>query len=101
MQTVNITSATTFSASVPFENNPKMKVIVLTCNTVTEKLVDSTVEIDVDKDATTDNRKETLTGSAFDSLCATGGAVYDNLPWDTYSGTVDVPDVGTPFPSVP
>lgn len=91
-QTVNVTSATVFSAAVDFVNNPKMKIIVLTCNTVTEKLVDSTVEIDVDKDATTDNRKATLTGSAFDSLCSTGGAVYDNLPWDTYSGTVEVPD---------
>lgn len=100
-QTVNVTSATVFSAALDFVNNAKMKVIVLTCNTVTEKLVDSTVELDVDKDATTDNRKQTLTGSAFDSLCSTGGAVYDNLPWDTYSGTVEVPDQAPAFPVVP
>ncbi len=100
-QTVNVTSATVFSAALDFVNNPQMKIIVLTCNTVTEKLVDSTVEIDVDKNATTDNRKATLTGSAFDSLCSTGGAVYDNLPWDTYSGSVEVPDVSPFFPVVP
>lgn len=97
-QTVNVTSATVFSAALDFVNNPKMKVIVLTCNTVTEQLVDSTVELDIDKDAATDNRKATLTGAAYDALCGTGGAVYDNLPWDTYSGTVEVPDRPTLFP---
>ena len=99
-QTVNITSATV-AASVTFVNNPKMKIIVLTCNTVTEKLVDSTVEIDVDKDANTDNRKATLTGASFDSLCTslTNGAVYDNLPWDTYNGAVELPDQAPLFPT--
>ena len=96
--TVNVTSATVFSAAVDFVNNPQMKVIVLTCNTVTEKLVDSTVTIDDNNAATVDDRKATLTGSAFDSLCGTGGAVYDNLPWNTYSGTVEVPDQAPSFP---
>ena len=77
---MNITSATVFSAAVGFVNNPKMKIIVLTCNTVTEKLVDSTVTIDDKNVLTTDDTKATLTGTAFDSLCGTGGAVYDNSP---------------------
>jgi hypothetical protein len=99
-QTVNVTSASVFSAAIPFVNNAKMKVIVLTCNTVTEKLVDSTVEIDIVADPATDNKKATLTGTstALDALCGTGGAVYDNLSWGTYDGTVEVPDQAPLFP---
>ena len=95
---MNITSATVFGAAVAFVNNPRMKIIVLTCNTVTETLVDSTVTINDRHAATTDDTKATLTGAASDSLCGTGGAVFDDLPWNTYSGSVEVPDQAPLFP---
>lgn len=103
-QTVNITSATVFSAAVAFENNPKMKLIVITCNTVTEKLVDGTVTLTgaptgaATRETLKASQLPTTAGFTEAAVCGLAGANYDDLTWGTYTPSVELPDVGTPFP---
>ena len=103
-QTVNITSATVFPATLDFVNNPKMKLIVITCNTVTEKLADGTVTV---TGTPGDDTRETLkasqlpTGVTEAAVCGLAGANYDDLTWGTYTPSVELPDVAPLFPVVP
>lgn len=75
------------------------KVIVLTCNTSTETLVDSTVDLDP---GTAGGEKETLTsapgGLTEAQLCGLGGASYDNLTTADYDLQVELPDQAPLFP---
>lgn len=71
------------------------KLIVITCNTTTEKLVDSTVTLGgVDK--------ETLTSASTpteEQICGLGGASYDDLTANTYNPSVELPDKAPLFPT--
>jgi predicted secreted protein len=78
-----------------FGNRQLFKLIVITCNTVTETLVDSTVTMDgVDT--------QTITtpplGITEAQLCGLGGASYDNLPQGIYNLIVELPDLLPFFP---
>ena len=94
-----------------FVNQSLYKLLVITCNTADETLVDSTVDLDGDL-TTAGDTKETLkaselTQAALSSLtsaqrqaliCGLAGANYDNLNGGNYQPKVELPDVGTPFP---
>lgn len=85
----------------PFKDPQLFKLIVITCNTATEALVDSTVDLDGAPGA---DERETIkaselpTGLTEATLCGLAGANYDNLPQGSYSPDVTLPDVGNQFP---
>lgn len=86
--------------SEAFVNRALYKLIVITCNTTTEALVDSTVTLSNDN-------KETLKASQLPqglteaTVCGLAGANYDNLTRGTYTPSVELPDVPPLFPSSP
>ena len=73
--------------SIAFVNRELFRLIVLTCNQVTNELVGSTVTLDGDV--------RTTLGSSTDptaaELCALGGANYENLTRGTYVPSVEIP----------
>lgn len=105
-ESVVVTRGGTAQPTTAFVNPGLYKLIILTCNTATEKLVDSTVDLDGNP-ATTNDKKETLYVSPSNpndsrhGLCATGGAVYDDLAGATYTPSVELPDVSPFFPVDP
>ena len=98
-ETVEITIANPNGTAPTFVNPALFKVIVLTCNTTTEQLVDSTVDLDP---GTAGGQKETLTsppgGITQAQLCALGGANYDDLTRGNYDLRVELPDQAPLFP---
>ena len=76
-------------------NQALFKVIVLTCNVANNTLVTSEVTLDVPG---TNDTKDSLAsppgGLTNAQLCGLGGAAYNNLPPNTYTGgSVEVPKV--------
>ncbi len=107
VETVDLTLASpNGSVSTPFVNVALFKLIVLTCNEVTEELVDSTVVMDTDPGAGTNNvTKETLKSDATlpdgvsqGELCGLDGANYGNLVIGQYNPSVELPDRAPLFP---
>ena len=101
---------------VVFGNTHLLKLIVITCDTVTETLIVSEVNMDLDNDNVTGGGELKTTIAAPPALapkdaaelhtylCALVGASYDNLPADTYGLsrrylTLGPPLPGTQFPS--
>ncbi|MGH3360881.1 MAG: prealbumin-like fold domain-containing protein [Nocardioides sp.] len=92
-----------------FVNESLYKLLVITCNTADETLVDSTVTL-VDGDPSTPNTRETLKANQLPAMgtltdaqrqaliCGLAGANYDNLEEDDYQPDVELPDIGTLFP---
>jgi len=100
VESVDLTIADPDGTAADFVNPALFKVIVLTCNTTTEKLVDSTVDLDP---GTAGGQTETLTtppGALTDAqLCALGGANYDDLTRGNYDLRVELPDQAPLFPA--
>jgi len=98
-ETVDITIDNPAGTVGPFVNPALFNIIVLTCNTTTEELVDSTVDLDP---GTAGGQKETLTtppaGITEAQLCALGGANYDELTRNNYDLEVELPDQAPLFP---
>jgi predicted secreted protein len=92
-------SITLTSAQVDNDNNfgnrQLFKLIVITCDTVTETLVDSTVTMDGVDTQTITTPPAGITQA---QLCGLGGASYDNLPQGTYNPSVELPDLPPLFP---
>jgi hypothetical protein len=82
-----------------FVNRALYKIIVLTCNTTTEELVDSTVDLDP---TTPGQQTATIVdapaGITEAQLCGLGGASYDNLTQGDYDLRVELPDRPPLFP---
>ena len=103
-ETVDLsTSSPDGSIATPFVNPQLFKMIVLTCNTTTEKLVVSEVKMDLNGDGDTVDAGETLDTVAVApdaitdaSLCGLDGANYDNLEEGTYKPVVTLPKSGSP-----
>lgn len=98
-ETVDITIANPNGTAPTFVDPALFKVIVLTCNTTTEALVDSTVDL---APGTPGGQKGTLTspptGLTEAQLCALGGANYDDLTRNNYDLQVELPDQAPLFP---
>lgn len=99
VESVDLSIANPNGTAATFVNPALFKVIVLTCNTTTEELVDSTVDLDP---GTAGGQQETLTtppGALTDAqLCALGGANYDDLTRNNYDLRVELPDQAPQFP---
>jgi hypothetical protein len=99
VESVDLSIANPNGTAATFVNPALFKVIVLTCNTTTEELVDSTVDLDP---GTAGGQKETLTsppaGLTDAQLCALGGASYDELTRGNYDLQVELPDQPPAFP---
>ncbi|HET6950642.1 MAG TPA: prealbumin-like fold domain-containing protein [Acidimicrobiales bacterium] len=80
-----------------FVNRALFRLIVLTCNTSTEALVDSTVDLNGDVRETI-NAGQLPAGVSEEALCTLAGANYDNLTRGTYAPTVELPDEPPHFP---
>lgn len=78
------TLAPNATISVAFVNIRQFKLIVITCNQVTNELVESSVTLN-------NVTKDTLTGTGASSLCTLGGANYGNLNAGTYKPDVVIP----------
>jgi hypothetical protein len=78
-----------------FGNRQLFKLIVITCDTVTEELVDSTVTLN---GVTTQTITTPPAGITEAQLCGLGGASYDNLLAGTYNPSVELPDLPPLFP---
>ncbi len=78
-------------------NRALFRLIVLTCNTSTEALVDSTVDLDGDVRETI-NASQLPAGVSEQALCTLAGANYDNLTRGTYTPSVELPDEPALFP---
>jgi len=78
-----------------FGNRQLFKLIVITCDTVTEELVDSTVTLN---GVTTQTITTPPAGITEAQLCGLGGASYDNLLAGTYNPGVELPDLPPLFP---
>lgn len=98
-ETVNLGAAG--SVTIEFGNAQLYKLIVLTCNQVTNTLVDSTVDLDGNLATTTDTKASLTTppsGITQAQLCGLGGASYGSLAAGTYTPNVELPDVAPLFP---
>jgi hypothetical protein len=86
------------SAAIPatFVNRVLYRLIVITCNTTTETLVDSTVTLNGDTRETVNSGQ--LGGINENALCQLPGANYDNLTRGTYNPSVELPDAPPLFP---
>jgi hypothetical protein len=80
----------------PFVNKALFRLIVITCNTTTEELVDSTVELNGDTRETV--KPGELGGIDENALCQLPGANYDNLLRGDYYPSVELPDLPLLFP---
>jgi hypothetical protein len=80
----------------PFVNRALFRLIVITCNTTTEELVDSTVTLHGDTRETV--KPGQLGGIDQHALCQLPGANYDNLARGTYGPSVELPDQPPLFP---
>jgi hypothetical protein len=91
-----------------FGNTQLFKMIIITCNTATEELVDSTVILDSTTTGTITSVPANVPSGETDSmetlgvteahLCDIGGAQYDDLTADDYTPGVELPDVSPLFP---
>jgi hypothetical protein len=82
-----------------FVNRALFKIIVLTCNTTTEELVDSTVDLDPNTPGQqTATIVDAPAGITEAQLCDLGGASYDNLTRGNYDLRVELPDQVPLFP---
>jgi hypothetical protein len=81
-----------------FVNRALFRLIVLTCNTSTETLVDSTVDLNGDVRETI-KATELPAGVTEEALCTLPGANYDNLGRGIYTPSVELPDVPPLFPT--
>jgi len=99
--TVDITIADTTGDAGTFVDTLLFKLIVITCNTATEELVDSTVTLTGTPGA---DSRETIKASELPggvseaTLCGLAGANYDDLPEGTYAPSVEIPDKAPLFP---
>jgi len=99
--TVDITTADTTGDAGIFVDPLLFKLIVITCNTATEELVDGTVTLTGTPGADT---RETIkpaqlpAGVTEATLCGLAGANYDDLPEGTYAPSVELPDKAPLFP---
>jgi hypothetical protein len=86
--------------SEPFVNRALYRLIVITCNTTTEELVDSTVTLSGQSPATRETLKanQLPAGLTENTVCTLPGANYDNLTRGTYQPSVELPDVAPLFP---
>lgn len=86
--------------SEAFVNRALYRLIVITCNTTTEALVDSTVTLAGESPATRETLKasELPAGLTENTVCTLPGANYDNLTRGTYQPSVELPDVAPLFP---
>ena len=82
--------------SEAFVNRALYRLIVVTCNTTTEELVDSTVTLNGDTRETA--KPGELGGIGENALCQLPGANYDNLTRGTYIPIVELPDLPPLFP---
>lgn len=80
-----------------FVNRALFRLIVITCNTSTETLVDSTVDLNGDVRETI-NAGQLPAGVTEQALCTLPGANYDNLARGTYAPSVELPDSAPFFP---
>jgi len=80
-----------------FVNRALYRLIVITCNTTTEELVDSTVTLSGDTRETV--KPGQLGGIDQNALCTLPGANYDNLTRGTYNPNVELPDQPPLFPA--
>lgn len=95
--TVELTLATPdVTITEAFVNRALFRLIVVTCNTTTEELVDSTVDLNGDVRETV--KASELGGIDETALCELAGANYDNLTRGTYTPSVELPDAPPPFP---
>ena len=85
--------------SEAFVNRALFKLIVITCNTSTEALVDSTVNLAGDVRETLNAAQAAAAGVAQATLCGLPGANYDNLQTGTYTPSVELPDLPPLFPA--
>ena len=100
--------------STIFVNIKAFRIIVITCDDITDLLVDGTVNLDPAGDF--DDTKETISATDFTALgwkdsdgtpltqtdfCNQGGASFGDLPDDTYDATIEVPDHDPVFPDLP
>lgn len=79
-----------------FVNRALYRLIVITCNTTTEELVDSTVTLSGDARETV--KPGQLGGIDENDLCQLAGANYDNLTRGDYTPDVELPDAAPAFP---
>jgi len=99
--TVDITTGDTTGDAGTFVDTLLFKLIVITCNTATEELVDGTVTLTGTPGADT---RETIkpaelpAGVSEATLCGLAGANYDDLPEGTYAPSVELPDKAPLFP---
>lgn len=82
--------------SQAFVNRALYRLIVITCNTTTEELVDSTVTLSGDTRETV--KPGQLGGIDEGDLCQLPGANYDNLTRGDYTPDVELPDAAPAFP---
>ena len=80
-----------------FVNRGLYRLIVITCNTSTEELVDSTVTLGGDTRETV--KPAQLGAINQNALCQLPGANYDNLTTGTYNPSVELPDQPPLFPA--
>ena len=83
--------------SEAFVNRALYRLIVITCNTTTEELVDSTVTLNGDTRESV--KPDQLGGIDQNALCQLPGANYDNLTRGTYNPSVELPDLPPLFPA--
>ncbi len=83
--------------SEAFVNRALYRLIVITCNTTTEELVDSTATLNGDTRETV--KPGELGGIDQNALCQLPGANYDNLTRGTYNPSVELPDLPPLFPA--
>lgn len=96
--TVELTIATPdVTIAEAFVNRALFRLIVITCNTSSETLVDSTVDLDGDVRETI-NAGQLPAGLTEDTVCTLAGANYDNLTRGTYDPGVELPDEPPLFP---
>jgi hypothetical protein len=84
--------------SEAFVNRALFRLIVITCNTTTEEVVDSTVDLNGDVRETVTAAQLAAAGINQNTLCQLPGANYDNLTRDTYTPSVELPDDPPFFP---
>lgn len=96
-----VISSGTTTVTLTFVDVRLYKLIVVTCNTSSETLVDATVTLTGTPGADvreTVKASELPAGVTEAALCGLLGANYDDLPAGTYSPSVELPDVSPFFP---
>ncbi len=97
-ETVDLTIAGRSGSVGPAFVDPALfKVLVITCNTTTERLVDSTVDLNGSQQETV-KPGQLPAGVTEQALCGLPGATYDNLTRGDYSVNVELPDRAPLFP---